>query len=106
MKDRRGKTVIRLTGNQVVGYKESGYQASGSKNRTIYRNTCRKNVEIEMKFWYSGHRSLQEHINEVYMGNPGLVGKEAKCCSLEKSLFHQFVQKRVSFLLAGNKVAG
>jgi hypothetical protein len=46
--------VIRLTGNQVVGYQESGYQVSGSKNRTIHRNTCRKNVEIEMKFWYSG----------------------------------------------------
>ncbi len=61
MKDRRGKTVIRLTGNQVVApsgvlwrYQESGYQVSGSKNRTIHRNTCHKNVEIEMKFWYSG----------------------------------------------------
>jgi len=36
------------------GQKESGNQVSVSKNRTINRNTCRKNVEIEMKFWYSG----------------------------------------------------
>jgi len=26
MKERRGKTVIRLTGNQGAGYQESGYQ--------------------------------------------------------------------------------
>ncbi len=31
MKERRGKTVIRLTGNQVVGYQESGYQEEDGK---------------------------------------------------------------------------
>ncbi len=59
----------------------------GSKNRTIYRNTCWKNVEIEMKFWYSGPWSLQEHINEVYMGN---LGRKNNSESEEKEVPKRF----------------